>query len=131
MVERLTKLNPSMLTFLYLQNFVLKIDHLMSLNKISTLATLVLEHIDHDDSGASPTIVRDWGRSVAESGAFQKLKVLAFRYFDIPQSTVLHDVSWFPVLTLVGVELKWRTRHGLPERRLQPPSDWLTASGGL
>ncbi|KAF1946718.1 hypothetical protein EJ02DRAFT_366921 [Clathrospora elynae] len=102
-IDRLSKLDVSMITFLCIQNFVLNIDHLIALTKIDTLAALVLEQ-GNGVLGHMPAVsVRNWGRSVGEGGAFKKLRVLVFGDFGIDRAAVLRGVSHFPVLTLVGV----------------------------
>ncbi|KAF1839710.1 hypothetical protein BDW02DRAFT_563766 [Decorospora gaudefroyi] len=106
-VDRLAKLDISMLTFLCLQNFFLTIDHLIALTKLDKLAVLVLERkIRYDGrvhDAAPDHTLRDWGRSVYESGAFKKLKVLVFGDFGHDRNAVLKGVSCFPVLDLVGI----------------------------
>jgi hypothetical protein len=95
------------LTFFCVQDFVLNIDHLIALTKIDSLAVLVLERPMacrlSVDSAMSIKEVLNWGRSVRESGAFQKLKVLAFGNLGPASSAVLTAASNFPALTLVGV----------------------------
>jgi hypothetical protein len=107
MIERLAKLDVSVLTFFCVQDFVLNIDHLIALTKIDSLAVLVLERPMacqlSVDSAISIKEVLNWGRSVRESGAFQKLKVLAFGNLGPASSAVLTAASNFPALTLVGV----------------------------
>jgi hypothetical protein len=126
MVDRMGKLDASMLTFLCLRNFTLNIEHLIALNRINTLATLALE-CGNGDGETFPTTIRDWGRSVSESGAFQKLKVLIIRTFGVSQAVILDGVSRFPALTIVGVTPTSMTMHESPEGLRHSFTDWCTA----
>jgi hypothetical protein len=107
MINRMAKLDVSVLTFFCVRGFVLNIDYLIALTKIDSLGVLVLERsmafrIPADDDIPTKDVL-NWGRSVRESGAFKKLKVLAFVNLGPEKSAVLKAVSDFPALTLVGV----------------------------
>jgi hypothetical protein len=127
MINRMPKLDVSMLTFFCVRNFALTMDHLIALTKIDTLAVLVLEGGDGPNrrvmKEASASTVRDWGRSVSESGAFQRLRVLIFGDFAIERDTVLAGVSRFPALNLVGI----LDRYQLTET-LDPCRGWCAVS---
>jgi hypothetical protein len=119
MINRLAKLDVSMLTFLCVRNFVLNIDHIIALNKINSLGVLILEKplVSRGvaDNTMSAKDVLNWGRSVRESGAFQMLKVLVFGDFGPERSAVLKAASDFPALTLVGVLDNWARYKDQPD----------------
>ncbi|EUC48433.1 hypothetical protein COCMIDRAFT_34116 [Bipolaris oryzae ATCC 44560] len=108
-VDRLSKLDVSMLTFLCVRTLNLSIDHLIALTKIQNLAVLVLENGTNSwqNTMQKPTIdmIRDWGRSVGESGSFTKLRALVLSGYDISHiNSVLKSISSFPALNLFGVD---------------------------
>jgi hypothetical protein len=107
MIKRMVKLDLSVLTFLCVRNFDLNFDHLLALTKIDSLAVLVLERAVQrcrvPDQEMSSKDILSWGRSVCESGAFQRLKVLLFGDYIPERRDVLKAASQFPSLTLVGV----------------------------
>lgn len=101
-VDRLSKLDVSMLTFLSIRCFDLISEDLAALTKIKTLAVLALEVERVADTSVDP--IRDWGRSVLESGAFQKLRVLVFSsYRGIQRDSFLKHMSSFKNLSLIGI----------------------------
>jgi hypothetical protein len=85
------------------------IDQLVSLNTINTLAVLAIEIGSNDRLGKyreTLTVqrLRDWGRSVGESGAFKKLRVLLVDGCNsLPTRLVLACISSFPSLNIVGI----------------------------
>ena len=88
-VDRLSRLDVSLLTFLCVRIRSLSIDHLVALTKIQTLAVLVVEngtsaHQHTMDRPLAETL-RDWGRSVGESDTLKKLRVLVLSGYDIHQ----------------------------------------------
>jgi hypothetical protein len=108
-VDRLSKLDVGMLTFLCVRTLSLSIDHLVALTKIQTLAALVLESgtnaYQYTMDKPAVDVIRDWGRSVDESGTFTKLRVLVLSGYDISQiTTVLKSLSSFPALNLIGID---------------------------
>jgi hypothetical protein len=107
MIDRMAKLDFSVLTFLCVQSSTLNIDHLIALIKIDSLAVLVLERTMSAWGFATDTMsskdVLSWGRSVRESGAFQKLTVLDFGDFISERHAILKAALEFPVLNLIGV----------------------------
>jgi hypothetical protein len=113
MINRMAKLDASMLTFLCVRNFTLNLEHLIALTKISTLTVLSLERASSPWGFSKETIlaqdILNWGRSVRQGGGFKKLKVLVFGKFG-PQDAVLNAALDFPALNLVGV-LGSRARH--------------------
>jgi len=91
-----------MLTFLSIRCFDLISEDLAALTKINTLAVLTLEVERVADTSVNP--IRDWGRRVHESGAFQKLRVLVFSsYREFQRDSLLMHISSFGVLSLVGI----------------------------
>jgi hypothetical protein len=133
-VERLAKLDLGVLTFLCIEAIDMTIDELVALSKIKTLAVLALEIGKNTRNGAiSVQTIRDWGRSVGESGAFKSLQVLIIdTYIALPRKLVLKSVSAFPSLKLVGVYSPlppatadcwedWRLRSPLPY------SEWVSS----
>ncbi|CAG5148096.1 uncharacterized protein ALTATR162_LOCUS2149 [Alternaria atra] len=107
-IDRLVKLDLGMLTFLCIQTFNLTIDQLIALAKINTLAVLALE-VGRDslafwDGTMSIHTIRNWGRSVSESGAFKELRVLVVDGCNsLPRRSVLKSISSFPSLNLAGI----------------------------
>jgi len=125
LVDRLAKLDITMLTFLSIRNFSLTLDHLMTLTKIQTLAGLVIEQHKKDRARPMPIkIVRDWGRAALETGAFKKLRLLVFYNFCLGKDAVLQPLSSFPALSLVGVH---DYRHIGDEIR-DPCEDWCAVN---
>jgi hypothetical protein len=108
-VDRLVKLDGDMLTFLCIRTVDMTIDQLVSLNTINTLAVLAIEIGSNDRLGKyreTLTVqrLRDWGRSVGESGAFKKLRVLLVDSCNsLPTRLVLACISSFPSLNIVGI----------------------------
>ncbi|KAF7681668.1 hypothetical protein GT037_000644 [Alternaria burnsii] len=108
-VDRLVKLDGDMLTFLRIRIVDMTIDQLVSLNTINTLAVLTIEIGRNDRLGKyreTLTVqrLRDWGRSVSESGAFKKLRVLLIDGCNsLPTTHVLASISSFPSLNIVGI----------------------------
>ena len=101
-VDRLSRLDISMLTFLSIRCFDLLSEDLAALTKINTLAVLTLEVERVADTSVNP--IRDWGRRVHESGAFQKLRVLVFSsYREFQRDSLLMHISSFKILSLVGI----------------------------
>jgi hypothetical protein len=107
MIDRMARLDFSVLTFLCVRSFTLTIDDLIALNKIESLAVLVLERAISDRGYEPETMsskdVLNWGRSVRESGTFQKLIVLAFGDFIPERHAILKAGLEFPALSLIGV----------------------------
>lgn len=102
-VGRLAKLDTNMMTFLCIRNFSLTVDHLIALNKIHTLAGLVLEHRHSPVERNVPALnVNLWGRAVSESRAFKKLRLLVVGNFG-RRDAILKGISSFSALCLVGV----------------------------
>lgn len=104
-VERLAKLDAHTLNFLYICISDITIDQLVALNKIETLAVLALEvGRSQRNAAISLQMLRDWGRSVGESGAMKSLRVLVINnYIRLPKRPVLDFISSFPSLKLVGI----------------------------
>lgn len=107
-IDRLVKLDLGMLTFLCIQTFNLTIDQLIAFAKINTLAVLALE-VGRDslafwNGTMSIQTIRNWGRSVGESGAFKELRVLVVDGCNsLPRRSVLKSISSFPSLNLAGI----------------------------
>ncbi|RMZ70594.1 succinyl-3-ketoacid-coenzyme a transferase [Pyrenophora seminiperda CCB06] len=101
-VDRLSRLDVSMLTFLSINGFELSSQDLASLSKIKTLAVLALAMREVSDISADP--IRNWARSVHESDAFQKLRVLIFEsHHKVQRDSLLKNVSSFKLLNMVGI----------------------------
>jgi hypothetical protein len=104
-IDRLAKLDVRTLTFLSIRISDITIDQLIALNKIETLAVLALEvgRSPHNET-MSIQMIRDWGRSVGESGALKNLRVLVIdNYMNLQRSLVLKSIAFFPGLKLVGI----------------------------
>ncbi|KAI4697772.1 uncharacterized protein J4E84_000905 [Alternaria hordeiaustralica] len=104
-VDRLAKLDARTLTFLCIRVSDITIDQLVALNKIETLAVLTLEvGRSRQNAVLSLQMMRDWGRSVGESGAMRSLRVLVINnYIRLPKKPLLEFISSFPGLKLVGI----------------------------
>jgi hypothetical protein len=107
-VDRLAKLDSSMLTFLCIQTSDMNIDQIIALARINTLAVLALELGRNSlalwNGERSIQTIRDWGRSVGESGSFKELRVLVLSGCNLlPRRSVLRNISSFPSLNLVGI----------------------------
>jgi hypothetical protein len=104
-IDRLAKLDVRTLTFLSIQISDITIDQLVALNKIETLAVLALEvGTGPWNKTMSLQMIRDWGRSVGESGALKNLRVLVIdNYVNLQIRLVLKFITFFPGLKLVGI----------------------------
>ncbi|OAL54927.1 hypothetical protein IQ07DRAFT_281076 [Pyrenochaeta sp. DS3sAY3a] len=134
-VNRLKKIDTSILSFLHIQRSPLVFDNLMRLTEFDGLATLILEDgtaLDRDMDDTRERQLRNWERTVTEKGSFQKLKVLVFYSSRLPRSSLLRRVSSFPVLTLIGTDGTKQSKGNAQDtskdwRRLQPtPTDTLS-----
>ncbi|KAK1909947.1 hypothetical protein P3342_008119 [Pyrenophora teres f. teres] len=124
-VDRLSRLDVSMLTFLSIRCLDLVIEDLTALTKINTLAVLALEVLRVPDTYVDP--IRDWGRIVHESGAFQKLRVL-FLYspHGFQRHSLLKHIASFKALNLVGIydhNRRPETIEGWAEWSIKSPRD--------
>ncbi|KAG9192351.1 hypothetical protein G6011_11085 [Alternaria panax] len=108
-VDRLAKLDIGILTFLCIRTVDMTVDQLVSLNAIKTLAALALEigrntRRGNERETLTMQSLRDWGRSVGESGAFKNLRVLLIDGCNTFLARfVLKCVSAFPSLNIVGI----------------------------
>lgn len=121
-VERFSRLDSSVLSFLCLQNLNVNAEDLFSLLKISSLAVLVL---DPGIKGSSDIItsknINSWGRAAGETGAFQKLRVLVLLGMASNWTVILSCALSFPSLVLFGTQ-----RHGPGESHSKgPDGQWL------
>ncbi|KAF2130115.1 hypothetical protein P153DRAFT_385349 [Dothidotthia symphoricarpi CBS 119687] len=124
--NRLAKLDTSMLTFICIQNYDMRLEHLVTLTKVDTLSSLILQAKQFRTACQFTGVasieavkdLRDWARVVRENGAFQKLRMLVYNSFGIEIPTVLQSVSEFPSLCLVGI-----TDHWMAEQR-ESHLDW-------
>ncbi|KAL6171365.1 hypothetical protein ACJQWK_02385 [Exserohilum turcicum] len=108
LIDRLSKLDVGMLTFLCIMTPRLSISHLVALTKIQGLAVLVLEDgsVGYRLEKERPLVdtIRSWGRSIAESSVLSKLRVFVLSgYHGIESSVVLKSVSSLLSLNLVGI----------------------------
>ncbi|EDU45771.1 hypothetical protein PtrSN002B_006483 [Pyrenophora tritici-repentis] len=121
-VDRLSRLDVSMLTFLSIRCHDLIIEDLAALTKINSLAVLALrvERV----AGTYVDPIRDWGRIVHESGAFQKLRVLFFYSpRGIQRDSLLKHIASFKALNLVGIY-----DHNRGPDTIEGWMDWSTKS---
>lgn len=129
-VDRLARLDGSVLTFLTLQDYDFKVDHLLALIHIPALAALM---VDPGDKGSCSTIssknLRDWGRAVHETGAFTHLALVILNGMMPSDTTAILDATHgFPALRLLGVQGgKRREKRPLPS--LESP--WIDADATL
>lgn len=123
-VDRFSRLDGCVLSFLCLQNLDLNVDHLFSLLKISSLAALV---IDPCLRGSSESIasknISNWGRAVRETGAFQKLRVLVLVSMPSNSTVTMDGTLSFPSLVLLGTQAQG-PRAGKKVSK-SPDSPWL------
>lgn len=107
-IRSLNNLDTSVLTHFCANGLNLDIAKLISLTEIPTLAALI--HSNSSQRQTNPlrgNALRDWCRAVREKKAFPKLKLLYMT--SIPDqgpfdNIVLHHLSSFPALVLVGIE---------------------------
>ncbi|KAL6705291.1 hypothetical protein ACN47E_007101 [Coniothyrium glycines] len=132
---RLNKLDAGVLTSVCIDACALTIEHLISLTKITTLATLALEQHSNigSRSGITDRTMRDWGRAVHESNSFNNLKLLVLSGVLIKIAAVLQGVSRFPRLALLGVHVPYPDEYApagdedtiratwVPEENISPP----------
>ncbi|KAH8727092.1 hypothetical protein GQ44DRAFT_612021 [Phaeosphaeriaceae sp. PMI808] len=125
-VKRLSKLNTSFLTLLCIRDFILTLDHLVSLLDIPTLAAVLLEQAP--PGGKSPIEdihFKSWVSAAHKKSALQKLKLLVLCDFGIERKSVLERVSVFPSLSLLGFQnSKTGKKHGWSHIKLDPYYIW-------
>jgi len=116
------------LTFLTLQDYDIKVDHLLRLINISTLAALML---DPGNKGSCSQIssrnIRDWGRAVRETGAFGQLKVVILNGTASDPTAILDSTQGFPALSFLGMERKRREKKGFRSLERQ----WIDADAAV
>lgn len=103
----LARLDTGLLSFVCLQSSShVRLEHLVSLTGIPTLAALVLES---QETGIKTCGVeekarecRAWTRMVKEKGALRRLRVLVWCNSGVEREVMLRCVSDFPALCLVG-----------------------------
>ncbi|KAF2033280.1 hypothetical protein EK21DRAFT_58909 [Setomelanomma holmii] len=104
-VNRLSKLNSSLTTYLCIRDFSLTFDHLKALISVPTLTGLVLEQSRR--GGLSALSERDftnWCRAVKERDALCKLELLVMCDFGLGKRVILLGLSALPSLKLVGFQ---------------------------
>lgn len=125
-IDRLAKIDSSILTFLCVQGLAQPIDY-MTLSKLDALASLMLEYrrdSDFDVEGMGERRLRNWGRAVFEKGSFKRLKVFVLSDCGLRRDAIIQGVSAFPALILIGTN-GWTTSKGDAREMC---GDWHTVS---
>lgn len=104
-MNRLAKLDTSLVTLLCIRDFSLTFDDFKELINIPTLGALILEQSrPHGISELHARHFTNWGRAVRERNAFQNLRMLVMCDFGIGRKVILEGVINFPRLALIGLQ---------------------------
>jgi hypothetical protein len=104
-INRLAKLDTSLVTLLCIRDFSLTFDHLKALMNIPALAGMVLEQArPGGKSEINARHFKDFGRAVREKDALRKLRLLIMCDVGVGRQAILEGVSSCRSLQLIGLQ---------------------------